>query len=556
MSDNILTKDRSDANLDIAAKDIGGVQYPRNILTDPDGTDIAPARQTTLANIDADIGQTSDAAATTDTGTFSLLALIKRALQNWTTLLGRVPSLLTTVPPSDTPAGPVRLVGQDVWVCSFAGVGASVLSSDFTTPVVGTGVGYSQAGGALLLTTGTSTNAEFLTRSVMSWKGALRMRASIIASQRIANQNLQITLADLVGEGLTYNIVNATTVDVTLPAHGRTAQSVGQFMNLGGITGAAGVPGRYAIASIPGGDTIRFTVAAWPASGTGTLSLFGWNYCRNLITGTTATNAAWDCQRNGWASGDTTATINTTASPGSTIQNDLNGRDAFLMDALRATATAPTFTTRASRYENLPDDTTTLYVWLWSYNGTVAPASTTTWTLGFVAVEKFANTPVYLQGARANGSANAFPVAVQNSLTLAANTPTLAAGTNRAGFLAGAGIWYDDTSTALAANATFTGTSRDATLTATATAFANAATYAQEVVASGEQDVSFSLVLEVSRDNTNWRRAKFVASAAVTGGWHYAEIVHRPSWRYWRVLLVNGATIAARTSVGSIAKAI
>lgn len=42
MSDNILTKDRSDANLDIAAKDIAGVQFPRNILVAPDGTDLTP----------------------------------------------------------------------------------------------------------------------------------------------------------------------------------------------------------------------------------------------------------------------------------------------------------------------------------------------------------------------------------------------------------------------------------------------------------------------------------------------------------------------------------
>lgn len=135
-------------------------------------------------------------------------------------------------------------------------------------------------------------------------------------------------------------------------------------------------------------------------------------------------------------------------------------------------------------------------------------------------------------------------------------TSTLAAATVRAGFIAGAGIWYDDTSTALGAGATFTGTSRDATVTATATAFANAATYAQEVVLSAEQDVSFTLALEVSRDNTNWRRIKAVASAAVTGGAQYAEIVHRPSWRYWRLVVVNGAGAAARTTAGSIAKAV
>lgn len=42
MSDNIKTKDRLNADLDIASKDIGGVQVPRNMLVDPSGNDITP----------------------------------------------------------------------------------------------------------------------------------------------------------------------------------------------------------------------------------------------------------------------------------------------------------------------------------------------------------------------------------------------------------------------------------------------------------------------------------------------------------------------------------
>ena len=132
-------------------------------------------------------------------------------------------------------------------------------------------------------------------------------------------------------------------------------------------------------------------------------------------------------------------------------------------------------------------------------------------------------------------------------------TVTAGAGTARVGFVAGAGIWYDDSAVALAAGATFTGTSRDATVTATATAFANAATYAMEVRVAAESDQSGTLWLEVSRDNAAWRRAKSVATAAVTGGGQFAEIVHRPSWRYWRVGFTNGATLQTRFSIGSIA---
>jgi hypothetical protein len=393
-----------------------------------------------VAATSVDLGAQADAAATTDTGSFSILAFLKRGMQNWTTLLGRVPPLVSAAPATNSAAMPVRVAGQDTLTCSFASVGASVLSSDFITPIVGTGHTYNQAAGSLNILTGTNTNSEFLTRTVQSWRGSLRLRFSLVASQRIANQNLQIALADLIGSGLAYTIVSATVVNVTLTAHGYTAQNVGQFMNLGGITGAAGVPGRYAIAAIVDVNTVQFTVAGWPGSGSGTLTLFGWNYVRNLVTGTTATNLAWDAQRRGWASGDTTATINTSASPGTIVQNDVNGRDAFLMDQLRATATAPTFTTRASRYENMPDDDVALHVFIWSYNGTVAPASTTTWTLGFVSVEKFANQPVYIQGARANGSANALPVAFPAAQSVAQSgtwnvtvNAAVAAGTNAIG---------------------------------------------------------------------------------------------------------------------------
>lgn len=134
-------------------------------------------------------------------------------------------------------------------------------------------------------------------------------------------------------------------------------------------------------------------------------------------------------------------------------------------------------------------------------------------------------------------------------------TATLAAGTARAEFVAAAGIWYDDSSTNLGSSATFTGTSRDATLTATATAMANAATYAQEVRACAESDVTGTLWLEVSRDNTNWRRIRSVATAAITGGGFAAELIYRPSWRYWRIGYTNGAGAQARFALGTVAMA-
>jgi hypothetical protein len=134
--------------------------------------------------------------------------------------------------------------------------------------------------------------------------------------------------------------------------------------------------------------------------------------------------------------------------------------------------------------------------------------------------------------------------------------PALVAGTARAGFVAGGGIWFDDSSTNLGANATFTGTSRDLTVTATATAFANAATYAQELRVGAESDATGTLWLEVSRDNVNWRRIKSVPTTAVAGAGFYAEIVHRPSWRYARAGFTNGAGAQTRFTINSVLMAV
>jgi hypothetical protein len=123
------------------------------------------------------------------------------------------------------------------------------------------------------------------------------------------------------------------------------------------------------------------------------------------------------------------------------------------------------------------------------------------------------------------------------------------------GFVGGAGIWYDDSSVVLAANATFTGTSRDLTAAVTATAFAGT-TYAKEVRVSAESDQAGTLWVEFSRDNVNWRRAKSVATAAVVGGGQFAEIIFRPSWRYMRAGFTNGAVLQTRFTINSLLVAV
>lgn len=276
-----------------------------------------------------------------------------------------------------------------------------------------------------------------------------------------------------------------------------------------------------------------------------------------VFDGTTATQAKYRVQNSGASPLDSAAsTFPTTASAG------FYEIEPFADEAWFHGGTLDANTGRANsyrRHQQIPEPNAIFKIRLRWLNGGSAPASNTNAVIQYISVQDYAELTAEITAGRGQtvaGQAIGVAVVSMPSVALSSNTPTLAAGTNRAGFIAGAGIWYDDSSTVLAGAATFTGSSRDLTVTATATAFANAATYAKEFRVSAESDQSGTLWLEVSRDNTNWRRIKSVATAAVTGGGQYSEIIHAPSWRYARVGFTNGATLQTRFTIGSMATAI
>ena len=321
---------------------------------------------------------------------------------------------------------PVRNTSPTFWRVGFAEVGSGLqglAASEMTLVQTGAGMSVNQSGGNLLITTGTTAGAETVLRSNLAFRGALLARYKATLSQRIANQTFRFELADLIGTGLAYTINSATSVTVTFPTTNPfTAANVGQFMRLSTITGAAGIPGRFAIASVSG-LTVTFTVAAWPASGSGTLTIYGFNWLANEYSGTTATNSSFDCQRRGWASGNTTATINTTASPGHVGQIAFDVMAASLSDALVATNTGYQWTNRASRLENIPDEDVDLYFFIVVQNGSTAPASTTTLTVGFVQVEDQGRIKVRVASADPVGS-HPQPVQIMGGTTAVTGTVT------------------------------------------------------------------------------------------------------------------------------------
>ena len=84
-----------------------------------------------VQNIDVDLGAAGDAAAASDTGASSIISLLKRGLQRWTTLLERIPALASGRIPVDGSG-----VTQPVSAVTRACVGRQTLA--LAAGVVGT----------------------------------------------------------------------------------------------------------------------------------------------------------------------------------------------------------------------------------------------------------------------------------------------------------------------------------------------------------------------------------------------------------------------------------
>lgn len=69
-----------------------------------------------VQNIDVDLGAAADAAAASDTGASSIVSLLKRGLQRWTTLLERIPALSSGRIPVD-PSGVTQPVSAVTRAC-------------------------------------------------------------------------------------------------------------------------------------------------------------------------------------------------------------------------------------------------------------------------------------------------------------------------------------------------------------------------------------------------------------------------------------------------------
>lgn len=324
-----------------------------------------------------------------------------------------------------TISAPNVTLASDIFRCGFTSALAhpGVSSDDFDIVSTAAGQTVSQTGGNLVFTTGTAVNEQTMVRSKRQFVGSHTARWKTILSQRIAQNNFVVELADKIADNVAFTNPSSTSVIVTIPIGIFTADNIGQTISIGNILGVAGIPGDAVIASAThypelGTTELGLTVSGWPGAGSGTCILYGWNCYRALYDGTTATNVKWECRRRGYNATFTAFTMTTTASPGHVAEWKTDGQTASFGDTSATMATTTAMSIRAFRMENLPDDDVTYNLWLYTYNGSTAPATTTTWTVGFASVEQVGNNKVQ---AIAPATASTSPLGTVSATNLSTN---------------------------------------------------------------------------------------------------------------------------------------
>ena len=240
------------------------------------------------------------------------------------------------------------------------------------------------------------------------------------------------------------------------------------------------------------------------------------------LDGTTATNGKNDTQNTGLLRAGANSTILTTASYSileiEPFVDETWFHSRFLDSASGRSASFV-------RHRNIPDPNKKYYARIRVKNLGAAPASSTTLYVAFVAIQDYSELTTEITAGRGGVAAGhaipVYPVGGSISAYYAYNRAT----------------WYTDTTTNLAGDATFTGTSRDQGTTGLYSYF-RTSVYA---------DLPGTLNIEQSRDGTVWRTTHTQAVAAGETQMINALIFRR----YVRVKYVNGATATTALEVCS-----
>ena len=152
------------------------------------------AGNTSLSNLDTDVGAQADAVATSDTGTFSIIAFIKRGMQNWTTLLSRIPALVSGRVPVDGSSVTQPISATALPLPTSAATSAlqttgntSLSSIDTKTPALGQAL--ATASTPVVLPAAQITSLTPPTSVTVTQPTAANLNATIVGTGTLAVQN-------------------------------------------------------------------------------------------------------------------------------------------------------------------------------------------------------------------------------------------------------------------------------------------------------------------------------------------------------------------------------
>jgi hypothetical protein len=401
-------------------------------------------------------------------------------------LLARLPALLSsgriaTQDAAFDPVGEKMLAGtaREKLYCTTLDSSAT---GDWDLVETGSGMTISVGGGAVagsvphtVIASGTTASARTVFLSKTTFRAPVELRYQISSSQRIANNSLRIGLVEV--DPVTEALLTDTSI-VTAPAvlnarNAAMAEWSGTVATTGSMLARAG---GSAIDTIANAYAAGYTTVAtgttpnWIAA-----TIFSLSLERDRVT------------TRGWA-------LNALTNAGA----------QFAADRV------------------IPDPTKKYKVAVIVENGAVAPASSTDWRVHLVNLLDATRFDVSARHSGSTDATRGFPVTgsvVVSSATLAANSTVI---TNTAPII------YADTTTNLAAAATFTGTARDGGTTVTYQDIS--------VLCASPTDGTLEIYQGAATPPTYRVKAVPVTANAPV------EVTMPLASRYWQVRFINGST--------------
>lgn len=244
----------------------------------------------------------------------------------------------------------------------------------------------------------------------------------------------------------------------------------------------------------------------------------GKNTIALVFDGTTATQAKYRVQTQGGTVLDSVASTFPTTAGGSLFEIEPFADECWFHGGTVDSTNARTNSYR--RHQKVPDPNGLFKIRLRWLNGATAPASNTAATLPFLSAQDYAELTAEITAGRGQASpGQALGVMVNGFNSSLANSDNL---------------FWNDSTTAQAANATLTGTARDTG----AAAGINHRYSAFNAFAFADQ--AGTMRIECSNDNTTWRRASADAAVAANTPVYLSVPIMT---RYYRAVYINGATL-------------